>query len=191
MSPRGPVRNSLLPSQTSLFVVVVVVETVVRAGILSHRMLSLSELGEHRNDPSQHCLTLCVSSSSLSFAGLATVLNRCAFRRRATSDLEEAAPIGIGPLTVAFGDVQRDRLRGTQQLVPCGPIAALQALGHWVCPSHIPDRNPVDIALLHGRIALLFRLRQRQRLYSLCNLFLIRHLPESWAPPPPETDFWP
>jgi hypothetical protein len=29
-----------------------------------------------------------------------------------------------------------------------GPIDALQALGHLVCPSHIPDRNPVDIELL-------------------------------------------
>jgi len=74
-------------------------------------MISLSELGEHRNDPSQHCLTLCVLSSSQDFAGFETVLNRCAFQRRAASALEEAAPIDIGPLTVAFGDVQRDRHR--------------------------------------------------------------------------------
>jgi hypothetical protein len=60
-------------------------------------LLSLSELGEHRNDPSRHCLTLCVLSSSQSFAGFATVLNRCAFQRRTASDLEEAAPMGIGP----------------------------------------------------------------------------------------------
>jgi hypothetical protein len=33
-------------------------------------------------------------------------------------------------------------------LVPRGPIDALQALGHFACPRHIPDRNPVDIALL-------------------------------------------
>jgi hypothetical protein len=111
-------------------------------------MVSLSELGEHRDDPSRHCLTLCVLSSSQYFAGFETVLNRCAFHRRAASDLEEAAPIGIGPLSVAFGDVQRDRLGGTQQLVPRGPIDALQALGHLACPSHIPDRNPVDIELL-------------------------------------------
>jgi len=57
------------------------------------------------------------------------------------------ADVGIGPLTVAFGDVQRDRLGCTQQLAPRGPIATLQALGHLVCPSHIPDRNPVDIEL--------------------------------------------
>jgi hypothetical protein len=63
-------------------------------------------------------------------------------------ETEEAAPISIGPLTVPFGEVQRDRLRGTQQLVPRGPIDALQALGHFACPRHIPDRNPVDIALL-------------------------------------------
>jgi len=86
--------------------------------------------------------------SSQHFAGFKTVLNRCAFQRRAASDLDEAAPIGIGPFTVAFGDVQRDRLRGTQQLVPRGPIAALQALGHLVCLSHIPNRNPVAIELL-------------------------------------------
>jgi hypothetical protein len=65
-------------------------------------MVSLSALGEHRNDPSQHRLTLCVMSSTQHFAGFETVLNRCAFQRRAASDLEEAAPIGIGPLTVAF-----------------------------------------------------------------------------------------
>jgi hypothetical protein len=41
------------------------------------------------------------------------------------------APMGIGPLTVAFGDVQRNRLQGTQQLVPRGPIAALQAMAIW------------------------------------------------------------
>jgi hypothetical protein len=111
-------------------------------------MVSLSELGEHRNDPGQHCLTLCALSSSQSFAGFETVLNQCAFERRTASDLEEAAPIGIGPLSVAFGDVQRDRLRGTQQLVPRGPMDALQALGHLVYPSHIPDPNPVDIELL-------------------------------------------
>jgi len=111
-------------------------------------MTSLSELGEHRNDPNQHCLTLCVLSSSQDFAGFETVLNRCAFQRRAASNREGAAPIDIGPLTVAFGDVQRDRLRGTQQLVPRGPMDALQALGHLVCPSHLPDRNPVDIELL-------------------------------------------
>jgi hypothetical protein len=33
-------------------------------------------------------------------------------------------------------------------LVPRGPIAALQALGHLVCLSHIPNRNPVAIELL-------------------------------------------
>jgi hypothetical protein len=33
-------------------------------------------------------------------------------------------------------------------LVPRGPVAALQALGHLVCPGHLPDRNPVDIELL-------------------------------------------
>jgi hypothetical protein len=82
-------------------------------------MVSLSELGEHRNDPSQHCLTRCVLSSSQYFAGFETVLNRCAFQRRAASDPEEA-----------------------------GPIDALQAPGHLVCPSHVPDRNPVDVALL-------------------------------------------
>jgi hypothetical protein len=54
-------------------------------------MVSLSELGEDRDDPSQHCLTLCVLSSSQSFAGFETVLNRCAFQRRAVSNLEEAA----------------------------------------------------------------------------------------------------
>jgi len=52
------------------------------------------------------------------------------------------------PLTVAFGDVQGDRLRGTPQLVPRGPVAALQALGHLVWPRYMPDRNPVDIELL-------------------------------------------
>jgi hypothetical protein len=61
-------------------------------------MVSLSELGEHRDDPSQHCLTLCVSSSSQCFAGFETVLNRRAFQRRTARDLDEAAPIGIGPL---------------------------------------------------------------------------------------------
>jgi hypothetical protein len=115
-------------------------------------MVSLSELGEHRNDPSQHCLTLCVLSSTQHFAGFETVLNRCAFQRPAASDREAAAPIGIAPLTVAFGDVQWDRLRGTEQLVPRGSIAALQALGHLVCPSHIPDRNPVDIELLMSEL---------------------------------------
>jgi len=44
--------KSDLISWTRLFVVVV--ETVVRAGILSHLMVSLSGLGKHRNDPSQH-----------------------------------------------------------------------------------------------------------------------------------------
>jgi hypothetical protein len=51
-------------------------------------------------------------------------------------------------LTVAFGDLQRERLRGTQQLVPRGPTAAPQALGHLVSLSQIPDRNPVDSELL-------------------------------------------
>jgi hypothetical protein len=141
------VRNSSRISWTSLFVVVVVVvvETVVRAGILSHLMVSLSELGEHRNDASQHCLTLRVLRGSQSFAGFETVLNRCVFQRRTASDREEAAPIGSGPLMVALGDVQRDRLRGMQQLVPRGPLLAR---GHLVCLSHIPDRNPVDIELL-------------------------------------------
>jgi hypothetical protein len=92
-------------------------------------------------------------SSTPSFAGFETVLNRCAFQHRTAGDPEEAAaPIGIGPLTVAFGDVQRDRLRGTQQLVPRGPIAALQALGPLVCQSHIPARNPVDIELLMAEL---------------------------------------
>jgi hypothetical protein len=58
-------------------------------------------------------VTLCALSSSQSFAGVEAVLNRYAFRRRTASDLEAAAPIGIGPLTVAFGDVQRDRRPGT------------------------------------------------------------------------------
>jgi hypothetical protein len=46
--------KSDLISWTRLFVVVVVVQTVVRAGILSRLMVSLSGLGKHRNDPSQH-----------------------------------------------------------------------------------------------------------------------------------------
>jgi len=115
-------------------------------------MVSSSELGEHRNDPSQHRLALCIMNGSQHFAGFETVLNRCAFQRRTACDLEESAPIGIGSFAVAFGDVQRDRLRGAQQLVPSRPIEALQTLGQFVRSSHIPNRNLVDIELLMSEL---------------------------------------
>jgi hypothetical protein len=35
-----------------------------------------------------------------------------------------------------------------------GPIDALQPLGHLVCPSHIPDRNPVAVGLLMSELHL-------------------------------------
>ena len=93
-------------------VVVVVIEIAVRDRILSHLVAMPAELGQHRYDASQHSLALGVLRGSQCLAGFEAVLNRRTFQRRTASNLEEAAPIGVRPLAIAFGDIQRDGLRG-------------------------------------------------------------------------------
>jgi hypothetical protein len=89
-----------------------------------------------------------VSSDTRYLTGFRAVLSRRAFQRRTAGDLEKAAPISIGLLALTFGDVQRNRLLGAQRLVPRVAIDTLEALGNFVCPGRIPDRNLIDIELL-------------------------------------------
>jgi hypothetical protein len=69
-----------------------------------------------------------VSSDTQYRTGFQAVWNRRTFPRRIAGDFEKAAPIGIGPLAVTFGDVERNRLRGAQQLVPRVAIDTLKLL---------------------------------------------------------------
>lgn len=57
---------------------------------------------------------------------------RSAFQCRTASDFEEAAPIGVGSLVVAFGDVE--------------------TLGGFMRPSRVPYRNPEGIELLMPKL---------------------------------------
>jgi len=119
-----------------------------KGGILSHLMVSPSELAEHRNDPSQHRLTLCVFQQQ---PVLRTLRDSRESMRIPTPSRERSRRSGADRHWSPDRCLRRcsaDRLRGTQRLVPRGPIAALPALDHLVCPRYMPDRNPVDIALL-------------------------------------------
>ena len=121
---------------------------VWRRGLM-YRVASLSEFRQHRHDAVQHRLAVRVLIRREGSTHVQDILSGAALQRGTACDLKIATAIAIGGFAVAFGNIQRDRLRSAQKLV-LGVAMALQAFAESVGPAHILDRRAIHIQFLVG-----------------------------------------
>ena len=73
------------------------------------------------------------------------ILDRGTFERRTASDVEKSVAVLKGPFAVALGDVQRDRLGGTEPLVTGVAMDAGKRFGVGELGRNIVDGETVNI----------------------------------------------
>ena len=76
------------------------------------------------------------------------ILNRRAFKRRATGNFEITPSISFRSLAVSFSDIERYRLASPKPLIPCGSMNSVQTVGLFVNPCNIAYRKTIDIQFL-------------------------------------------
>ena len=73
------------------------------------------------------------------------IMNRGTFQGRSASDFEESIFISEASFTVAFGDVQRNRLSRAKPLIACLAICATKYSGDLVRKRNVVDRKTINV----------------------------------------------
>ena len=110
-----------------------------------HRVASLPEFRQHRHDAVQQSLAVRVLLRRKRSADLQDILNGAALQRGPACDLKVAPAISAGGFTVAFGNVQRNRLRSAQKLVLGVALAVLRTPAGRA-PDDVRRMSGLDIA---------------------------------------------
>ena len=105
---------------------------------------ALAKLGQHGHDPVEQSLRFLVFLSRKGSADFQNILRRAALQCRAPSNFEVTPAIAIRRLSIALGNVQRNSLRGPQDLI-LGVAMPFQGLAIAISPADVFDGCPIYV----------------------------------------------
>jgi hypothetical protein len=122
---------------------------------------STAHLAQHLHDPHQQRTAFGQDAWARSLQNATSIEDCSAFHRGPTSDRVVAAAIGDARSSHALGEVDRNRERGTPELIGEGRVAAWKLRDNSCCDGHELNRTPISIQLLETEEAASY-LRMRE-----------------------------
>jgi len=106
---------------------------------------SLNQSSQHQYDSFQISFAMAIRIILNRIANPQHVMNRRKFQGRPASDLTKTVLVLETLLSIALGDVQRNRLSRTQPLITSMSIRPAKRLGDRIRKRHVNDREPINL----------------------------------------------